>query len=71
MPPESPPPGTVRHPSIAERRQGRGAPSPWPITARTETRRGRLREVGARLFATRGVDRVSMLEVAFTAEVSP
>jgi AcrR family transcriptional regulator len=34
-------------------------------------RRAKLREVGARMLASRGIDRVSMLEVALTAGVTP
>ena len=56
---------------IRQRHDGRGASQPWSVNARIEGRRAKLREVGARLFASRGIDRVSMLEVALTAGITP
>ena len=56
---------------VRQRHDGRGANQPWSVNAKIESRRAKLREVGARLLASRGIDRVSMLEVALTAGVTP
>jgi AcrR family transcriptional regulator len=76
LPAESQGPRSAAEPAtlsddIRQRHDGKGATQPWSVNARIESRRATLREVGARLLASRGIDRVSMLEIALTAGVTP
>ncbi|MGE0416942.1 MAG: TetR/AcrR family transcriptional regulator [Acetobacteraceae bacterium] len=53
----------------SKRYVGRGAPVSWTLTPRVAQRRERMRDIGAYLFATQGVDRIGILDVARAADV--